>query len=245
MDPADLVAKVGVDAWREAVRNSRHIILFVLERALRESKDERAAARQIKEKVLPYVAALDSSIEKAHFIKNISDESGIPIEALKEDLKKVEEESRKKAGNIEEEKSTEEGEIHYRRDHILRRMLGVVLWQRSLEKKILNVEEIINRLSEILGESEEQILKRIEGKEEDLIFEAETFYGVVENSEKDMKELLRNLEEEHLKEKLFKKMRELTEAELSKDQDKLKVILKEINDINKKIEAIKNNDLKK
>ena len=94
VDPADLISKSGVDAWREAIRNSVHIIVFLLNRILKnnDGKDPRYMGREIKEKILPYVDALESSIEQAHFIKIISDQSQIPEDALKEDLTKVEKE---------------------------------------------------------------------------------------------------------------------------------------------------------
>ena len=109
----------------------------------------RKIGREIKDKILPYVDSLTSSIEKMHFIKKINDVSGIPISALEDDLKK------------------------------------------------------------------------------------------------DMKELFYNLKEEHLKEKLGQKMRELYLAEESEDHPKSSQILKEINDINNEIQNIKNNRTKK
>ncbi len=88
VDPADLINKNGPDAWKEAVKTSKHIIEFILDKVLKDAPDARKAGREIKEKVLPFVDALDSSIEKAHFIKKISDQSSIPESALKDDLKK-------------------------------------------------------------------------------------------------------------------------------------------------------------
>src|SRR3989339_384072 len=89
VDPADLILNGGPDAWREAIRNSKHIIEFMSAQVLK-NKDMRKAGREIKDLVLPFVNALDSSIEKMHFIKKISDLSGIMESALQDDLKKVE-----------------------------------------------------------------------------------------------------------------------------------------------------------
>jgi len=73
-----------------------------------------------------------------------------------------------------------------------------------------------------------------------LIFEAEVFYGGDANLEKDVAELLNNLREEFLKEELFKKMQELRVVEEKKDTDKTSEVLKQINEINNKIQDIKN-----
>lgn len=242
VDPADLISKNGADAWREAVRKSKHIIEFLLEKVLQNSADARKAGREIKEKILPYVDALESSIEKAHFIKKISDASGIPESALKEDLKKVEQEQKNDRQGTEEAK---ENESHmFRKDYIERRLLGIILWQKSLTEKKINIENILKELSETLNINRENILEKTKDNEGDFIFEAEVFYGGGADLEKDVRELLDNLKEEYLKEELFKKMQELNMAEAKKDRDKSNQILTEINEINKKIQNIKSSRIK-
>ena len=72
------------------------------------------------------------------------------------------------------------------------------------------------------------------------VFEAEVFYGGDANLEKDVGELLANLKEEYLKEILLRKMQELYNLEEKKDTEKISQILKEINEINSKIQGIKN-----
>ena len=78
-----------------------------------------------------------------------------------------------------------------------------------------------------------------ENNREDLIFEAEVFYGQGEGLEKDVGELLNNLKEESLKEELLRKMQELHFTEEKNEKDKALLILKEINEINNKIQNIK------
>ena len=124
-------------------------------------------------------------------------------------------------------------------------MLGVLLWQKTLPEPIIDAEQILKDLAEILELGVDQILEKVANNKEDLIFEAEIFYGEGVDLKKDMKELFYNLKEEHLKEKLGQKMRELYLAEESKDHPKSSQILKEINDINNEIQNIKNNRTKK
>ena len=244
VDPADLIAKGGPDAWKDVIRNSKHIIEFLLDKILKEkSQDMRKIGREIKDKILPYVDSLTSSIEKMHFIKKINDVSGIPISALEDDLKKIEQESKYEKKEIEEALELE-NEVR-RKDHILKRLLGVLLWQKTLPEPIIDAEQILKDLAEILELGVDQILEKVANNKEDLIFEAEIFYGEGVDLKKDMKELFYNLKEEHLKEKLGQKMRELYLAEESKDHPKSSQILKEINDINNEIQNIKNNRTKK
>ena len=62
---------------------------------------------------------------------------------------------------------------------------------------------------------------------------------------KDVKELMLNLEEEYLNEARLKKMQELHIYEEKKDLEKGREILKELSDINNKIQAIKNKKYEK
>jgi len=238
IDPADLIAKNGSDAWKESIRKSKHIIEFLLDKVLENFKDDmRKAGREIKEKILPYVNALDSSIEKMHFIKKISDASQIPEQALKDDLKKVEEELKYETKEIKEIKEVEKN--IFRKDNILRRLLGIILWQETLTEKTVDFEGILKEITDTLNIAPEKVLEKTKDNKEDLVFEAEVFYGKDTNLEKDVKELLNNFKEEYLKEELFHKMQELHISETEKDKTKSIEILKEINIINNKIQDIK------
>ncbi len=226
-DPADCVSKNGPLAWKEAIKNSKHIIEFLLNKVLKNSDgDMRKAGREIKSVILPFVNALESSIEKMHFIKKISDVSSIPQDALQDDLKKIEQELK-----YEKEEIKEAGESLskvYRKDYIERRLLGIALWQKTLPTPTVDFEIIFNKLGEY---------KKYEDIKQDLIFEAEVFYTNNENLEKSIKEMFLNLEEENINEELSKKMLELKKTS---NEELGKNILQEINELNKKKEDIKN-----
>lgn len=240
-DPADLISKNGTDAWREAIKNSKHIIEFLLEKILKNfENDSRKIGREIKEKILPYVDALSSSIEKAHFLKRISDITSISTTALEEDLKEIEKEQ--KYEKLEIATTLESSNNLHRKDYIERKLLGVIFWQKSLPKEAIDTEKILSELSEILKKKVEEILENNKDNKEDLIFEAEVFYGNV-NFAKDTEELLSNLRIEYLKEELSHKMKELYLAEEKKDKEKSTLLLREIGEINIKMQNIKNGRL--
>ncbi len=244
IDPADLILKEGDVAWKEAIKNSKHIIEFLLNRVLKNyTENPRKAVREIKEKILPYVNEVESSIEKAFFLKKISDATSIPESDLREDLKKVEQDS--KQDKIEKvlDKSVE-NKI-FRKDYIEKRLLGIILWQKTLKNRDINSDEILKKVSEVLEIDVDQILDKIKDNEEDLIFEAEVFYKGEVDLKKDVEELLFNFEEEYLKEKLLHKMQELNNFNLKEDKLKSAEILKKINEINNRIQIIKNNRIKK
>ena len=233
VDPADLIGRASPDAWREAVKKSKHIIEFLLSKAIKNSNgDARKAGRNIKETILPFVSALDSSIEKMHFIKTISDASGISESAIQDDLK-----------NVEQELKNEKEEIKgagkaitqmYRKDSIERKLLGIALWQKTLKEPVVDFENILNKLGEVS--------KKYEDIKPDLIFEAEVFYAHNENLKESLAEMFLNLEEENINETLAQKMQELGR---DPDDKRGQEILQEINELNKKKEDIKNKRVKK
>lgn len=228
MDPADIISKEGTEAWHEAIRNSKHFIPFMLERILKDTTgDGRKTGIGIRERLLPFVNDLESSIEKSHFIKLISDKSGISEKDLIEDLKKVESELKYETEEIKTARENVEKKL--RKDPIERRLLGIAFWQESIKNRILEPESIFEKLGEV-----KEIYKDIK---EDLIYEAEAFYLNSENLQKDVGEMLSSLEEEYLNEELVKKMIELKNLKDKKNEIE---ILKKINEINKRKEEIKN-----
>jgi DNA primase len=246
IDPADLISKNGergVELWREAIRNSKHLIEFLLDRTLKiAAGDMRKAGREIKEKILPYVAALESTIEQSHFVKKISDSSSILESALREDLAKIEVE-----GKVEREELTtlKSSDKKGRRDYIFRRLLGIIFWQNMEGGKLIDPKVIIIELEKILNKKEEEIFKEFENHKEDLVFEAEVFYGTTEDLKRDTEEMLDSFREEFLKEEVLNKMREMRIAESKNDTKLAGEIWKDINEVSMKIQEIKNNRHKK
>ncbi|MBP9748272.1 MAG: DNA primase [Candidatus Pacebacteria bacterium] len=233
VDPADLIGQGSADAWKEAIKNSKHIIEFLLNKVIKNSNgDMRKAGRSVNETVLPFVNALDSSIEKMFFIKKISDVSGIPEAALQDDLKKIEQEQKN-----EKEEIRGAGEAvtkMHRKDSIERKLLGIALWQKTLQAPTIDFESILNKLEEVSA--------KYEDSKQDLLFEAEVFYASNENLEKSVEEMFLNLEEENINEKLARHMQELgRETDAKRSQE----ILQEISELNKKKENIKNSRIKK
>ncbi|MEK7588444.1 MAG: DNA primase [Patescibacteria group bacterium] len=238
VDPADLILKNGVDAWKKSIRESKHLIEFFIDSVLKKSKDMRMVGLEIKKEVLPFVNSLPSAIEKAHFLKKIHDSTNIPLNALEEDLKKVHEELKNEKRELEE--ITLSQNKLFRKDYILNRILGIIFWQKTIKESSISLENTIKELERILDKKEKDIFENVENKKEDLIFEAETFYNTNLSLERDVGELLANLEEENLKEKLAKMMWSLQKAEEDKDVGKSNEILKECQIINNKIQDIKN-----
>ena len=86
-DPADLIMQ-DKNLWHKAIESKVHVIEYITTNLLRDVKDERTLGKLIISEVLPFVRALQSSIDKDHFIKFISNKTGIGGDALKAEVLK-------------------------------------------------------------------------------------------------------------------------------------------------------------
>lgn len=84
-DPADLIME-NKDAWVKAVENKIHVVEVMLASVIKNEPDSRKQGQKIVIEVLPFIRAIQSPIDRVHFIKIIADKSGIPQNTLIEEL---------------------------------------------------------------------------------------------------------------------------------------------------------------
>jgi DNA primase len=234
-DPADLIIK-DKDEWKDVIKNSTHIIEFYLSRLKNDEKDERKLGLKIKEEILPFVAMLENKIDQAHFVKILSETMGISEEKLYEEVEKIE--IKDLDVSYPEDKKSENTDIDSRRKMIIRRIIGILLWQESMKKPTVDTKFIRKEIQKITGK--ETILDDFSSNEKsDLIFEADILYEGSLNVKVELKELFGRLEEDYLKERLNLKMKELKKAENEGDSKTSMKALKECQNLSKQIAKIK------
>jgi DNA primase len=216
-DPAELM-KDNLTAWRESLRGSKHIIDFYLDSLLSRGTEGRNLAKEVKVNVLPFVQLLPSSIDKSHFVSQIAKKSGLREDAIWQDLKVT------LTPNLSQEILNEEdfnrGESTHK-DYIIRRIFGILLWQKHAEIKNVDIEKLEKGMKGILEKEEfSNLYKQYEKIQEELVFEVENYYGEGTFLDKDLHELLIHFEEDVLRNKFIAAMRKLQEAEEKKDEKK-------------------------
>ncbi len=201
-DPADvLLSDGGKEKFKEALKDSMHIVDFYLAKILAEKTDERKLGKEVQEKILPFLALIESSIEKSHFIKKISGATGIDEQAIWDDLKKVKVEAGADGAGTRVGTFSDKVAVN-RVDSIERRVLGVINWQEKDKEQVIDIKEAKEKVKEIIGAEN---FKKWEGVSEQVLneatFEAEQYYdkkkikGVLD-------ELLMELEKEYITGKL-------------------------------------------
>ena len=191
-DPASIIQK-DENKWKEAIRNSKNVIDFYIEKSLVE-KDERERSKIIKKTVFPLVSLLESEIEKDQYIKKLSLHLHVDENSVRTDFKKI----------IDQEKTKNLNETTYEKEDDKKTNLDKILIGLIYIEEANNEDEIKNKYDTIIGNQKLQDLLENSIKEKDaLMFEAENH---IKNSNlKDVaNEILKRLEVDKLKETLRK-----------------------------------------
>jgi DNA primase len=246
-DPADLILK-DKEEFKKVLKDAVHIIEFLLDRVILENTDERKIGIALKNKVLPFLSLLDSSMEKSHYVTKISDKTGIKEDAIWEDLKKVkiDDDYVVKEDVHEEKEEIKTGML--RSGSVERSLASIIALTESSKDQITNPEELRKKVKDFIGEEKyKEFSDELESMKGELSFEAESYYGGLEKEKfnKEVEYILLNLQEEIFKKELSSHMVELKKAEAQKDTDKATSILKRCNDITKLLNNIKNEKNKK
>jgi hypothetical protein len=223
---------------KECLKSSKHIIDFYTDKLLLLNLEPRKLGQEIRKNVLPYIALLTSTIEKAHFIKSIAQKTFIKEEALWEDLKNA-------AVSVPHpETADKQATLPAKRiEAIERRVFGTVLWQKENKNRDpdVNIEEIEERVIRILGDRHKELETKYQPEKDLILFEIESYYSGGTNLKRDINNLLFGLEEEYLKQRFTIAMANLQKAEQIKNSADILKYLEECQTISQQINTIKNN----
>ena len=95
--------------------------------------------QSVREQILPFIALIESSIEKSHFVKKISDKCNISESAIWDDLKKVKIEPGVAGAEVKVTSGSKEEVALTKADSIGRRILGIINWQEKDADKIIDI----------------------------------------------------------------------------------------------------------
>jgi len=235
-DPADLVLANPED-WKNILRAAKPVVEFELKNVLREITDARKVPKALRERVLPFISAIESSTDKSYAVKLISDKTNLPEYAVWDDVRAVEKKMKAEAAESPARlhggaKATSEGAgpagpdagsrgnsaasaSHI--DLIERRMFGLLdLMEKAGAPK---TAEYRTNIKNIAQGSFDQMVERMKPLMGDISFEAEVLYGA-DTSRWDihMADLVANFEEDLINRELISTMAELRAAERAGDQ---------------------------
>jgi DNA primase len=219
LDPADMVLK-DKETWKEVLRKAKHVIDFEIDTVIRTG-DTRNYPKFIKERVLPYIARLEGSMQKDQYVKKIHTATGIGEAAIREDLKEV---IIKQGSTPTAARPTEARKKFDKQDAILRQLFGTFFRLEEKPEAGIDAQNMRSELERILGNAFPDVLSQFKIHAPELALESEARFNK-KNPKAHIDELLLNLEEDVLKQQFTETMSALGAAEKEKDSDKANELL--------------------
>ena len=247
-DPADLVRE-NPDAWKNVLRQAKAVIEFELGNVLRDEIDPRKLPRILRERVFPFLARIDSSMDKAHYVKMISERAAIAEDAVWQDLKKVSVDRTEKVATVQGNTvASSSGQLSSqtedlkRIDLVERRMFGLLYLMEA--SNIESASSQREKIRSVAGKSYEDRWARAGGVIGDLAFEAEAVFGSDSSTwERHLNELVLNFEKDIVSNELISVMTELRGAERAGQSEKVAELAKRCQELSiKKAEIGKKNE---
>jgi DNA primase len=238
-DPADIILK-DPNTWKEIIKNSVDIISFHLNRICQNTDDLHQRGKQIREIIFPFLTMIKSSIEKSTYISLIYKKTGISENAIIEDFENYE-----KAKVLENHLIGDQPkrlEIKSRRERLEERLSGIIFWKgESNDNQSKEIKKLCDSFEKEIGQGNfEKMKEKHRPNSSVLAFEAEIWYGdKINQITCDIKEIILNLEEEILNERLTYLLNEISQKENKEKKEEVNLLLKDYQEIVERIENIK------
>ena len=226
-DPADIIFD-NIDTWKDIIKNSVDIINFHLNNICKSTNDMRIQGRQVKDIIFPFLSMIKSSIEKSAYITSIHKKTGLSEKSLIDDYQDYERNNFNKTKKPEE--NIKQIDSKSRRDSLEEKLFGVIFWKGDDSEYHTKIKELFNFLNKETNEDKfTKLYEKHKPNSAILSFESEMWYGDKINTlDRDVKEIVLNLEEEILIEEKASLQPLDTEEKLIK-----------FNNMSKRIEEIK------
>jgi DNA primase len=242
------------EKWQAILDNATHIVNFTLNRLLALKLDEHAMAREVTAQLLPLIAQVPDTVQKAYFVSLIPGRPGHKEAYIWEELKKIEKKMTLESvdssvpsmsQNFPGNGRTQNAEST-RKNMIAEKIIGILFWHEGKTHKsetLLDTKLIRERLKKLLAmtgeESAETIFKAADQKKDELILEAEISHDQSDYLQKNLEELFINLEEDQLKEQFASAISALNLAEKVKDGARAKEMLQLCKNISDRLSSLR------
>jgi DNA primase len=226
-DPADLILKEGAEKWRAAIRDSKEIITFLLDVLQEHLKDAGKFRRAVETVVLPYLADVQSPIERDAYMKEIAKRLGVSDSAVADTFAKV-----PRVPTLQKPAVPAPKKESDKLDGLARaqQAYAMLLWQRSLPRHAFDIAKFEADLKDAIGEEAYAILENLPEKEREAMrFSAEDLYGKSKAPGAEAEAILKVL----LKARLSTELQEASEALRRAEEDRNEPEIERLMEINR------------
>ncbi len=230
-DPADLAIENKV-LYEDCLKNAVHVVEFALKNIFNRTTDVRERGQLVVAEVLPFIKSMTSSVEQAHFVRLVASRAMIREEALWEELKKT-----TRAYEIAQQPVA--AHTHTPTRGIESQLFGIVYLLETMKSPPVESTALEKRLVEIVGQEAYSTLKAtFEPQRQELLLQAEISYDTPTRIAYDIDEFCYRFEEEVIKKSYTRAMQELADAEVAKDQEKVKQLLEYCKELSHRLSLI-------
>jgi DNA primase len=238
-DPADIV-KDDPKLWIEAVKKSIPIIDYLINSLIDQKLEERLRVKRIGSDIMPFIVSLQSELEKAHYIKKISEVFSINEQSVWQEFEKIQSNTKKKpevyiddAKNNKPDTKIEKITGFQRREEILAGLLYI----GETNKEYFSRDDLMAKIQDIIGEEQlNLLLAKYENEKEKIIFNTENQMLIGDDPDdirkrvrENMKTLLTAYQIEYIENKLRIIKQQIKYSEQKSDTDESEKLLKEYN----------------
>ncbi|MBD3311170.1 MAG: DNA primase [Candidatus Magasanikbacteria bacterium] len=258
-DPDECIKK-DFSVWQRAVEEAEAVMNWHFKRVIKNrDKTSPKEKQEIANLLLAEIANIPYAVEKDHWLKELSMEINSDVSVLREDLNRIAKNQKKNiSNNYKKPEKKDDAKNESNLDIIARNLLSIFLGNEALFKKhwkkmdkdvlstskYASLYEKLNKMyndntfiqKQELREDKEKKQKSHEDNDiEDLILNFEwSFSGISEkDAENELDKLIKRFYNEWKKLKRTELQNEIKIAEKNNDEEKIKILLSKINEINK------------
>ena len=149
LDPADLILKEGADAWKDSIKNAKDIVTFLLDVLAARMPARDTFRRAVETAVLPFVADVKSPIAREQYLHEIAGRLGVSESAVAEALARMPVTPIDRSATPMPEPVIASPAAAF--SQRIQQALALLLWQKSLTKPSINVQEFEQDLEIAMG----------------------------------------------------------------------------------------------
>ena len=236
MDPADVVLK-DPQEWGELIKKAQSVMDFYFHNALslHNSRDAKGK-RKIAETLLPEIKKIENSIERAHYISQLTNVIGVSEEVLMKELSQIKKEEK-------ETKRVEKKTKKTKRERLEERVISISVKNKEVLSGIKkeDISLLSKDASSLLLSLKEGVAEEKLSEEEKLLLEHFSLYPEEMQSsdiDKEVKECLKEIKKINIREKLKQIEMEIKDAENYKETEKEERLVKKFQDYSKKLQEL-------
>lgn len=232
-DPADLLATGKTAEWKAVVKNSKHVVEFMMDIVRGRAKDERAFKLATASEVLPFLHDISNEIDQTHFIQKVANQLSVEEAAVRRELGKIAH-TKINTGTTNQKRVAPDLPKPKAEDEVIR----MYLWQRGRTTPHIDVDALQTRLETVLTPVGFEALVEKHSSDTQSAFRFEQLFTTDLEAQGAIDELIERLGSVKLRDALQKASEALRKAESTGNKADIEKYSKECQELHLKLSEL-------